>query len=232
MKVIVIILAAGMGSRMGSPVNKQYLRLGDRPILAHTVALFQQHPMVEQILIVTPAAEIPYCRAEVVERFDFDKVVEIVPGGEERQDSVRLGLRACVAADDDVVLIHDGVRPLLPASLVEPLIVAARESGAAILAVPVKDTVKEVEQGLIVETPERSRLWQAQTPQAFRFGLIRRAHERALDEGRRGTDDASLIERLGLPVRVLSGSYRNIKITTPEDLVLAEALHRAGGGGA
>ncbi len=229
MKVSVIIPAAGMGSRMASPVSKQFLALGGRPILAHTLAIFEKHPAIDQVFIVAPRAEIDHCLSEVVQPFGFAKVRQVVPGGAERQDSVRLGLQACGAADDDLVLIHDGVRPFFPAGLVDEVIGTARESGACIVAVPVKDTIKLVEGGQVRQTPVRKSLWQAQTPQAFRFELIRRAHEQAHAAGFLGTDDASLVERLGHPVRVVRGSYRNIKITTPEDLVLGESFLREEG---
>jgi len=213
-----------MGARMGAAVNKQYLTLADRPVLAHTLTLFDHHPAIDHICIVSPEEEIDYCRAEVVERFGFTKVRNLIPGGAERQDSVYNGLSACAAADSDIILIHDGVRPFFPSGCIEEVVTAAERTGACVVGVPVKDTIKEVEEGLIRSTPDRRRLWQAQTPQAFVFGLIRDAHERARREGFRGTDDASLVERIGHPVAMIEGSYRNIKITTPEDLILAEAF--------
>jgi 2-C-methyl-D-erythritol 4-phosphate cytidylyltransferase len=226
MSVTVLIPAAGMGARMGASVNKQYLILADRPVLAHTLGLFDHHPTIDHIFIVSPEEEIDYCRAEVVERFGFVKVRDLIPGGTERQDSVYNGLSACAAANSDIVLIHDGVRPFFPSHRIEDVVTAAERNGACVVGVPVKDTIKEVAEGLIRSTPDRRRLWQAQTPQAFVFGLIRDAHERARQEGFRGTDDASLVERIGHPVAMIEGSYRNIKITTPEDLILAEAFIR------
>ncbi len=223
MAVIALIPAAGTGSRMGAGVNKQYLSLAQRPILAHTLSIFQDHPLIDDIFVISPRDEIDFCRAEVVERYGFAKVRAVVEGGAERQDSVRNGLRALTAEAKDIVLIHDGVRPFLEAALVEPLVRAAH-GGGCIAAVPAKDTIKEVRDGRIVATPERGSLWQAQTPQAFPFAVVRAAHERAFEEGVRATDDAALVERLGHPVTVIPGSYRNIKITTPEDLVIANAL--------
>ncbi|BCR06969.1 2-C-methyl-D-erythritol 4-phosphate cytidylyltransferase [Desulfuromonas versatilis] len=225
MNVTVLIPAAGMGNRMGAAVNKQYLALAGRPILAHTLALFERHPRVDHIYIISPTAEIDYCRSEIVARYGFAKVRQVVAGGAERQDSVRNGLEACGAAETDVVLIHDGVRPFFPPALLEPVVASAASVGGCVVGVPVKDTIKQVAAGRIEGTPDRRGLWQAQTPQAFRFGLILQAHRRALAEGFSGTDDASLFERLGLPVAMLEGSYRNIKITTPEDLVLARAFY-------
>ena len=227
MSVIVLVPAAGAGSRMGAAVNKQYLTLADRPILAHTLNLFDNHPAVDSIHLVSPATEIAYCRCEVVERYAFAKVRSIIAGGAERQDSVRNGLLQCGAAADDIVLIHDGARPFFPPDLIPSVVATALRVGACLVGVPVKDTIKGVEDSLVLGTPDRHRLWQAQTPQAFRFELIRTAHERAVRDGFRGTDDASLIEHFGHPVAMLEGCYRNIKITTPEDLILAEAFLKA-----
>jgi 2-C-methyl-D-erythritol 4-phosphate cytidylyltransferase len=224
MNVVVLIPAAGMGRRMGAAVNKQYLPLNDRPILAHTIALFDNHPRVDRIHVIIPAAEMAQCRAEVLEPCGFRKVGELIAGGAERQDSVRNGLLACGAETDDIVLIHDGVRPLLPATLVDRIVGRVMADGACVVGVPVKDTIKQVRDGRITGTPDRRFLWQAQTPQAFRFGQILRAHEQAVEDGFCGSDDASLVERLGLPVGIVEGSYRNIKITTPEDLLLARAF--------
>lgn len=215
---------------MGAAVNKQYLTLADRPILAHTLGLFDAHPAVTRIVVVSPPEEIAFCRTEVVERFGFVKVAQIVPGGAQRQDSVRNGLAACGANSEDIILIHDGVRPFLPPALIDRVVATAAEVGACLVGVPVKDTIKEVEKGLVRGTPDRRRLWQAQTPQAFRFALIDEAHRRAVAERWAVTDDAALVERFGHPVAMVEGSYRNIKITTPEDLVLAQALWRAAGG--
>jgi 2-C-methyl-D-erythritol 4-phosphate cytidylyltransferase len=224
MNVIVLVPAAGAGSRMGAAVNKQYLPLADRPVLAHTLNLFDGHPAVDRIHLISPETEIAYCRREVVERYAFVKVRSIIAGGAERQDSVRNGLLQCGAAADDIVLIHDGARPFFPPVLIPRVVATALRVGACVVGVPVKDTIKEVEDSLVLGTPDRHRLWQAQTPQAFRFALIRDAHEWAVRDGFRGTDDASLVEHLGHPVAMLEGSYRNIKITTPEDLILARAI--------
>lgn len=224
MKTIALIPAAGMGRRMKAGVNKQYLELGGRPILARTLALFDEHPRVDGIIVISPADEIDFCRTEVVERFGFNAVQAIVAGGAERQDSVRNGLEGCEADPDDIVLIHDGARPLLPPALIDESIDTARRTGACVVGVPLKDTVKSVSSGTIVATPERRTLWLAQTPQAFRLSLLREAHRRAAMDNFTGTDDASLVERLGHPVAMIEGSYRNIKITTPEDLILARAF--------
>jgi len=225
MRVSALIPAAGMGKRMGAGINKQYLLLAGRPILAHTLAVFEQAPFVDQVYLIVPEDEIPFCRENVVERYGFAKVRRIVAGGSERQHSVLNGLRAMESPHpDDVVVIHDGVRPFVPLPVLESSVETARLHDGALVAVPVKDTVKVVKDGTVVETPPRESLWLAQTPQTFRYGVIRDAHERAAAEGWLGTDDASLLERLGMSVRIVAGDYGNFKITTPEDLILAEAF--------
>lgn len=225
-KSFALIPAAGMGKRMGASINKQYLQLGGVPIVARTISVFEQAPFIDAIYLVIPADEIPYCREQVVEAYGFRKVVEIVPGGKERQNSVMNGLNAIGprAAADDVVLIHDGVRPFITRQLLLESIDLARSGDGALVAVPAKDTIKTVRDGIVIDTPPRETLWQAQTPQSFRFGVIHEAHLAAERGGFTGTDDASLVEQRGGRIRVVRGDYRNIKITTPEDLVLAEAF--------
>ncbi|QWV93065.1 2-C-methyl-D-erythritol 4-phosphate cytidylyltransferase [Geomonas oryzisoli] len=224
-RTFALIPAAGMGKRMGAGSNKQYLMLDGMPILARTVQTFQEADCIDAIYLVSPEQEIPFCRSEVVERYGFTKVRGIIPGGSERQHSVYNGLRAIDGIQaDDVVLIHDGVRPFVSVRMLEDAVAAAREAGACVVAVPVKDTVKVVSEGIVAATPPRETLWLAQTPQGFRYSLIRAAHDEAAAEGFLGTDDASLMEWQGQPVRVVLGDYRNIKITTPEDMILAEAF--------
>lgn len=226
MAVFALVPAAGMGKRMGASINKQYLLLDGVPILARTLEVFQRSPLVDGIFVVIPQDEIPFCREQVVEQYCLSKVRSIVPGGAERQQSVLNGLRAMegIAGDDDVVLIHDGVRPFITEDIISRATAAAQENDGALVAVPAKDTVKVVENGVITATPPRETLWLAQTPQAFRYGVIRAAHEIADAERFLGTDDSMLLERLGRPVRIVVGDYRNAKITTPEDMVLAEAF--------
>lgn len=228
MKATVLVPAAGSGQRMGEAVSKQYLQLAGRPILAHTLALFEHHPQIEQICLIVPPADREFCRREIVERFQFHKVARIVAGGERRQDSVAAGLRALEqggpVAPDSPILIHDGARPLFDSSLLSRLIRMIAAHGACAVGVPVKDTIKDVQDSRITGSPERGRLWQAQTPQGFHYALLRKAFDRAERDGFCGTDDASLLERLGLPVQMIEGDYRNIKVTTQEDLLIASAL--------
>lgn len=225
MRVIALIPAAGMGKRMGAGINKQYVQLAGVPILAHTLKVFEQAPFVDHVYLIIPGEEIAFCRENVVERYGFAKVAGIVAGGRERQHSVMNGLRALEDIDgDDVVIIHDGVRPFVSLPILERSVEVAVNHDGALVAVPVKDTVKVVQDGIVLETPRRDCLWLAQTPQTFRFAVIREAHERAEREGFLGTDDSLLVERLGKSVHIVTGDYGNFKITTPEDLVLAEAF--------
>jgi len=232
-RAFAVVPAAGMGKRMGASINKQYLRLGGKPIVARTLQVLQDSPLISGIMLVIPADEIPYCRSEVVEQYQLSKVLAIVPGGVERQHSVLNGLTALRdhAADTDIILIHDGVRPFIDETILQQSIDLASCGVGALVAVQTKDTIKVVQDGTVTSTPNRATLWQAQTPQSFRFGQILQAHTRAAQEMFLGTDDCSLLERCGEPVKVIVGSYRNIKITTPEDLLLAEAFLNDIGGG-
>lgn len=217
----VVIVAAGKGSRMKSAESKQYLPIGGKPILVHTLELFEQLPEAVSIVLVVQAGEEERCR-HYLEAYSLRKVTAVIPGGDERQASVLCGLQA-LPADTRWVLVHDAVRPFAEPEHILACLRRAEETGAAVLAVPVKDTVKLVSaSGIIESTPERSRLWAVQTPQAFAYGKLLAAHKRAEQEGFLGTDDAMLMERYGTQVRIEPGSYDNIKITTPEDLEWAE----------
>ena len=225
-KSIALIPAAGMGKRMGASFNKQYLQLNGMPIVARTVSIFEQSPLIDAIYLVIPAEEIPYCREHIVGAYQFCKVAAIIPGGKERQHSVMNGLRGMRehVSDDDVILIHDGVRPLVTEEALRESIAVARSHDGAVVAVQAKDTIKSVENGFVTGTPDRNSLWQAQTPQTFRYGVIYAAHLAAETDHYLGTDDASLVERAGGRVRIVQGDYHNIKLTTPEDLMLAEVF--------
>jgi 2-C-methyl-D-erythritol 4-phosphate cytidylyltransferase len=220
-KLGVVIVAAGKGSRMRTAVSKQYLELGGRPILVHTLQLFQNIQEVEQIVLVVGEEDLERCR-KYVSDYGLTKVEQVLAGGQERQDSVCQGLRALSPATE-WVLVHDGVRPFAAPDQILACWHKAMEHEAAVLAVPVKDTIKVVDAaGQIQSTPDRKSLWAIQTPQAFRVSLLQEAHERAKRQGFVGTDDAMLVERMGKPVHVVEGDYYNIKITTPEDLPWAE----------
>ena len=224
-KAAAIIPAAGAGVRMQTNRPKQFLDLDGRPVLAFTLERFQECPIIDRIILVTSEQDVAYAKKEIVGKYHVTKVEKVVAGGERRQDSVRLGLEA-LEADDGLVLIHDGVRPLVPAELIVRVIDAAKEHRAVITALPAKETVKEVdENALVVKTYERRKVWLVQTPQVFRYEDILMAHHRAVQEGwEEATDDALLMEKAGIPVKVLEGSEDNIKVTTPQDLELARFL--------
>jgi 2-C-methyl-D-erythritol 4-phosphate cytidylyltransferase len=228
MDVHVLVPAAGSGSRIGGDIRKQYLELGDQPILVQTLLRLAEHPLVTAIHLIVPETDMAFCRAEIVERYRLEKIGRLIAGGAERQDSVRYGLESCGAMDQDVILIHDGVRPFFPKDQIGPLVQLAVAEGAALLAIPAQDTIKEVFDSRVRSTIDRRLLWQVQTPQAFRCERIREAHRRAYASGYVGTDDASLIEWCGGPVTILPGHPHNFKITTPADLAMARALLAAG----
>lgn len=220
-KLGVVIVAAGKGSRMRSVESKQYLLLGSRPILVHTLNLFQSIAEVDEIVLVVGEEDLDRCYG-YVHQYGFSKVKQVLPGGSERQYSVGIGLDA-LSTDTEWVLVHDGVRPFVSAKQVLACWEKAKDKEAAVLAVPVKDTIKIVSQsGQIQSTPDRRSLWAIQTPQAFRFSLLREAHQWADEANFIGTDDAMLVEQTGAVVHVVEGDYYNIKITTPEDLPWAE----------
>ena len=211
-----VIPAGGVGARLGARTPKQFLRIGRTPILAMTVRHFTRHPSMAAIVVAAPAAHLALTR-RILARTGRGAPATVVVGGPTRQDSVWLALLA-LPGPVDVVVVHDGVRPLITRRLVDDVVRAAVESGAAICALPIAETVKRVRGGFVEATLDRSELWAVQTPQAFRADLLREAHEKARRDGVGGTDDAMLVERLGHPVRVVAGLPGNVKITTPEDL--------------
>lgn len=227
-KCTAIVLAAGQGKRMQSKTQKQFLEIGGRPVLFYSLRCFQESPLIRDILLVTGEEFLSYCKKEIVEKYGFSKVSGIVPGGKERYDSVYAGLLAC-REDTEYVFIHDGARPFLSEEILERGLAAARETGACVVGVPSKDTVKLADsRGFVQQTPDRSLVWNVQTPQIFSYPLILGAHKsiRQKDMGNI-TDDAMVVEQeTGVKVHLSLGSYRNIKITTPEDLAVAEAFCR------
>ena len=222
-KVVAIIPAAGAGVRMGGKEAKQFLEIQGKPILALTLERFQLSPAVHAIVAVVPAGQVDFCRTEIVEKYRLTKVVKVIAGGERRQDSVRLGIEASEGLFE-IVLIHDGVRPFIEEPLIGRVVAAATMHRVVIAALPAKETVKEVdERGFVVKTHDRKSLWLVQTPQAFRYEDILKAHRVAFEQGwEEVTDDALLIEKMGIPIKVIEGSESNIKITTPLDLELAD----------
>ena len=217
-----LIVAAGKGLRMKAQQRKQYLLLSGQPILVYSLKAFDRCTDVGRIYVSLPEAEIDFCRNKLIAPAGLSKEVIVVAGGARRQESVLYGLQA-ISNADGIVLIHDGVRPLVTQSLIQSCIEGARRWGACIPAIDAFDTLKKVNPaGCIESTVAREGIQMAQTPQAFRLALIRHAHETAIRKGWTATDDASLIERMGATVHVIKGSPYNIKITKPDDLVLAE----------
>ncbi len=229
-KNIAIVLAAGQGKRMQSNVHKQYLLLAEKPVLYYSLKAMEES-FIDEIVLVTGKGEEEYCRKEIVDKYGFLKVKEIVPGGKERYHSVIQGLKA--AGTCDYIYIHDGARPFVDAQMLERARVCVRENNACVVAMPVKDTIKIAdENGFAKETPRRDLVWTVQTPQVFAYELIKDAYDQleqkeqqVKDAGVLITDDAMVVEYFkGTPVMFAEGSYYNIKITTPEDLKIAEAF--------
>ncbi|WP_311775225.1 2-C-methyl-D-erythritol 4-phosphate cytidylyltransferase [Alkalihalobacillus sp. TS-13] len=223
MNYVVIIPAAGQGKRMGAGKNKQFITLQGIPLIVHTLRIFQEDDWCSGIILVGNKNELAELE-RIVTTYRLDKVEHIVPGGHERQHSVYEGIKAIDS--EALVLIHDGARPFVSIESIHNLVTKAKDCGAAVLAVPIKDTVKRINQDTVIETVDRSSLWAVQTPQAFHLDLIRYAHEAAAEKGHLGTDDASLIEYFGQPVSIVEGDYLNIKLTTKEDLLFANAIIR------
>lgn len=216
-----VVVAAGRGTRMGAAENKPYLQLAGRTVLAYTLEAFERCASISTIVLVVTSGEQKKA-AKIVGHEGFGKVTMIIPGGAERQDSVYAGLEALTT---DGVLVHDAARPLVTPKQIEACCKAAEEHGASALAVPVKDTIKVSDgNGFIIATPERRTLWSVQTPQAFLRLELMQAHRLAVEDGAIATDDAMLLERLGRKISIVEGDYRNLKITTPEDLPIAELL--------
>jgi 2-C-methyl-D-erythritol 4-phosphate cytidylyltransferase len=223
-KVTVLIPAAGAGKRMGKALAKQFLALGDKPILAHTLLAFQRASEIDEIIPILSEEDLETCLREIIEAYHITKVKTLVVGGKERQDSVVNGLHK-LEKDAAIVLVHDGVRPFVTPEMIKEAVDYAKRGECVAMGVPIKDTIKEVnDQGMVRHTLDRSRLWAIQTPQAFPAKALKRAYEEASKQRVYGTDDATIVERMGGSVRVLMGSYENIKITTPEDLMLAEEI--------
>ncbi|WP_454062626.1 2-C-methyl-D-erythritol 4-phosphate cytidylyltransferase [Candidatus Nitrospira salsa] len=222
--VVAVVPAAGRGVRMGGATPKQFLSLGGIPLLVYSLQTLDAVESISEIIVVIPEADRQYCQEAVVDRFDIQKVTHIVPGGRRRQDSVRNGVLA-FQNQPDFVVVHDGVRPFVSREIVEQAVKSACMHGASLVAIPMKDTVKRVnERGVVTETLPREQLWLAQTPQVFRYSWLVEAHKMAEEKNLDATDDAGLIEQLGYPVTIVHGSSLNMKMTRPEDLALGESI--------
>lgn len=227
--ITAIVLAGGRGTRMESNVQKQYMDLMGKPLIYYSLAAFEQSP-VDRIVLVTGEGECEYCQDEIVKRYGFQKITAIVPGGKERYHSVYEGLKA--AAGSDYVLIHDGARPCVTTEIIQAAIDGAIENQACVIGMPVKDTIKLADRDEFAKTtPDRSRLWMIQTPQAFSYDLVMNAYDRLFEDEtyQRGiTDDAMVVETMtSRKVRLIRGNYKNMKVTTPEDMAVAEIFLRS-----
>ena len=219
---VAIIAAAGQGTRMGGKRAKQFLELAGTPIIIHTLQAFEACEAIQEIILVLPAADVSDFSA-MAKPYRLEKLRAVVPGGETRASSVLNGLRA-VAEDTDIVAVHDASRPLVSVKEISETVRAAEANGAAILVAPLVDTVKQVDGNLVVQTVPRENLRRALTPQCFRYQILKQAYAGVDELDTAFTDESSLVERLGVPITLVEGSSRNIKITRPEDLVIAEAL--------
>ena len=222
--VAAVVPAGGSGTRMGNEIPKQFLQLGGVPLLIHALRVFESSRMIAEIVVVVPQDSVTYCQQELLPQFAFSKISAVTAGGARRQDSVWNGLQA-VDERTKIVVVHDAVRPFLTGAMVEEVVGGAKTHGAAIVAIPLHDTVKQVApDGMIDTTLDRQRLWSAQTPQAFDVELLREAHRSSQEAGVEATDDAFLVERIGHRVSIVNGSPDNIKVTRPEDLMMGEAI--------
>ena len=225
MKSTAIVLAAGQGKRMNSKVQKQFLLIKGKPVLYYSLSCFQNSREIEEIIVVTGKDSINFCKQEIIEAYGFSKVKAVIAGGRERYDSVYAGLCAC--EDSDYVFIHDGARHFLTEDMIRRGKEAVLASGACVIGMPSKDTIKIAdENGMVASTPSRSLVWNIQTPQIFSYAAIREAYERARQQNMADiTDDAMVMERFGnTKIKLVEGSYENIKITTPEDILVAEKI--------
>ena len=224
MRTLAIILAGGTGKRMGAATNKQFLLMENKPIIVHTLQVFEECRAIDGIYLVVNQRDLPVIQEEILENYRFNKILKLVIGGKLRQDSVRNGLEA-IESPCDIVVIHDGARPFIPPSFIEKGIFLMEMYDAVIPALPVHDTIKVIsKEGFVVRTLERDSLWHVQTPQTFKYELIVKAYREGTIKKHYGYDDAAFIEHMGKKVKVIEGSPYNMKITTPEDLTIAKGL--------
>jgi 2-C-methyl-D-erythritol 4-phosphate cytidylyltransferase / 2-C-methyl-D-erythritol 2,4-cyclodiphosphate synthase len=224
MKKFAIIPAGGSGKRLKTNSAKQYLLVAGLPVLVHTLKVFQRTAIIDEVILAVPEKDIDFVQKEIIKKYHLTKITSVVAGGAQRQDSVRNAL-AVINDDCDIVVVHDGVRPFVTEQMIGAVVAATKDHLAASIGVPAKDTIKETEDnGVVLKTVPRQNLWLTQTPQAFRLDTLKKAYNAAYSDNYYGTDDASLVERIGIKVQMVTGAYDNIKITTPEDLITAEAL--------
>ena len=219
----VIIVAAGSGSRMNMGINKQFIQIKGKEILAYTIDKFYNNKNIDKIVVVSKESELEFIEQSILNKYKFHNI-SVVSGGKERQDSVYNGLLE-LGENYEIVLVHDGARPFITNSVIDESIEEAIKNNAVVVGVPVKDTIKVVNNHQeVVQTPKRDLLWMVQTPQVFKYNILKNAYDKAYEEGFYGTDDAMLVERSGQVVKMINGSYDNIKITTVEDLDIGEQI--------
>ena len=228
MKVVALIVAAGIGKRMNTKISKPFIPIFGRPILAYTIEKFEQCTFIEKIFLIVNQEEKDLCLKEVILKYNFSKVQNLIAGGETRQDSVYNGLKN-LDADTDIVVIHDGARPLIEKSIIKESIEVAKEFSAAIVVIPLIDTVKRSNKDFFInETLNRQEIWRAQTPQTFKYDVILSSYHQAYKDKFYSTDDAAIVEKYGHKVKMVIGSEENIKITTPFDIIIAENFLKRG----
>ena len=229
-----IVLAAGQGRRMGTKIQKQYLELDGKPVLYYSLHVFEQSETIDDIILVVGEGQESYCRSEIIEKYHLTKVKAVIPGGKERYASVYFALKymneqknVAGAAAEGIVFIHDGARPFVDEAMIQRAYYEASEQGACVVGMPVKDTIKIVDwENFSKDTPDRRTIWMIQTPQVFKTSLAQKAYFKLMERKEiRVTDDAMVVEQmLAHPVKIVEGSYENIKITTPEDINIAECF--------
>ena len=228
MKIVALIAAAGKGKRMNARISKPFIPIFGKPILAYTIEKFEKCKLIDKIYLAVNSEEKELCSRDIIIKYNFTKVQELIDGGETRQDSIFNGLKA-LDKDTDIVVIHDGARPLIEETLIRDSIETAQKYGAAITAIPIKDTVKKSGNNFFInKTLNREEIWRAQTPQTFKYDLILPAYHKAYKDKYLATDDAAILERYGHKVKLIIGSEENIKITTPFDIIVAENFLKKG----
>jgi 2-C-methyl-D-erythritol 4-phosphate cytidylyltransferase len=230
MKIVALIAAAGKGRRMNSRISKPFIPISGKPILAYTIDKFEKCKSIDKIYLIVSPEEKEICHKNILLRYNFSKVQELIDGGDTRQDSIYNGLKE-LDKDTDIVVIHDGARPLIEETIIQDSIEKAQKYGAAITAIPIKDTVKKSKNNFYInKTLNREEIWRAQTPQTFKYDIILTAYHQAYKDKYLATDDAAIVERYGHKVKLIIGPEENIKITTPFDLIMAEVFLKKGFG--
>lgn len=217
-----LIVAAGSGKRMNAGINKQFIKLEDKEIIAYTIESFYENENIDEIVVCIKKDEEEFFKKHILDKYKL-KNIRIAYGGKERQDSIYNGLKE-IDKNCDIILVHDGARPFVDNRIINESIESAKEKKAVVVGVPVKDTIKIVDEDIVESTPERSTLWAAQTPQTFKYKLLVEAYEKAYKNNYYGTDDSMLVENMGQKVTMIMGSYENIKITSPEDINFGEQI--------